>query len=271
LFKRTSSWVAPQDIQRVSPNTTDSEVAVQQVQQLDKQNDRLKVVVADSLYGNQYFLAVFLVVTTVVGLVRLRSNLRLYENPLPKPPKSKGRPRVHGPVLKLTNPARPADRNASFILAGQKIRLAAWHNLHLRKLPALVGMVLRVEFLKADDTPRYKTPIYLFWTGPFMVPLEDLCRMYLWRFAIELVLTDLERRIVLDILPDRQKATLTKWLKEPPTGIDLSSLEAAATDLWSHYRDAVVDVFGDKVKIVADRFHVMQNLHEAILKARRQA
>lgn len=86
-----------------------------------------------------------------------------------------------------------------------------------------------------------------------------------------LVLTDLERRIVLDILPDRQKATLIKWLKEPPPGIDLSSLEAAATDLWSHYRDAVVDVFGSKVKIVADRFHVMQNLHEAIHKARRQA
>lgn len=86
-----------------------------------------------------------------------------------------------------------------------------------------------------------------------------------------LVLTDLQQRIVLDILPDRQKATLIKWLKEPPIGIDLSSLEAAATDLWAHYRDAVVAVFGSQVKIVADRFHVMQNLHEAIHKARRQA
>lgn len=86
-----------------------------------------------------------------------------------------------------------------------------------------------------------------------------------------LVLTDLERRIVLDILPDRQKATLIQWLKKPTAGIDLSQLETAATDLWSHYRDAVVAVFDDKVKIVADRFHVMQNLHEAIHKARRQA
>jgi hypothetical protein len=39
-------------------------------------------------------------------------------------------------------------------------------------------MVLRVEFLKADDTPRYKTPLYLFWPGPLTVPLADLCRMY---------------------------------------------------------------------------------------------
>jgi hypothetical protein len=71
--------------------------------------------------------------------------------------------------------------------------------------------------------------------------------------------------------PDRQKATLIEWLEKPPPGIDLSQLEAAATDLWAHYRDAVSAVFGDKVKIVADRFHVMQNLHEAIHEARRQA
>ena len=90
LVKQGTSWVAPQDIARVSPDTTDSEVAVKQVQRLDEQNDRLKVVVADSLYGNQYFLALFLVVKTVVALVRLRSNLRLYENPIAKPPKSKG-------------------------------------------------------------------------------------------------------------------------------------------------------------------------------------
>lgn len=153
LVKQGTSWVAPQDIARVSPDTTDSEVAVKQVQRLDEQNDRLKVVVADSLYGNQYFLALFLVVKTVVALVRLRSNLRLYENPIPKPPKSKGRPPVHGPVFKLTAPTRPADRSANFTLAGQKIRLAAWHGLHLRKLPALIGMVLRVEFLRRMTRP----------------------------------------------------------------------------------------------------------------------
>ena len=183
LVKTGSSWVAPQDIQRVGVTSTDSAVAVEQVKRLDKQSNRLKVVVADSLYGNQHFLAVFLVVTTVMALVRLRSNLRLYENPVPKPPKSKGRPRVHGPAFKLTSPTRAADRSLIVTLAGQKVSLSAWHNLHLRLLPQLVGMVLRVEFLKADDTPRYKTPLYLFWTGPFTVPLEDLCRMYLWRFA----------------------------------------------------------------------------------------
>jgi hypothetical protein len=212
LVKTGTSWVAPQDIQRVTAARTDSEVAVEQVKRLDKQNDRLKAVVADSLYGNHHFLAVFLVVTTVVALVRLRSNLRLYENPIPKPPKSKGRPPVHGSVFKLTAPARPADRTATVTLADQKVRLSAWHGLHLRKLPALVGMVLRVEFLKADDTPRYKTPLYLFWTGPLTVPLADLCRMYLWRFAIEHAFRFLKQRLGLNAARTTNPQAVSQWM-----------------------------------------------------------
>ncbi|MBT4637718.1 MAG: transposase [Deltaproteobacteria bacterium] len=86
-----------------------------------------------------------------------------------------------------------------------------------------------------------------------------------------LVLTDLEKRIVLDILPDRLKDTLKTWLKHPSAGIDLSALDTAAIDLWSHYRDAVIEVFGEKVSVVADRFHVVQNLNTAIHDARRKA
>lgn len=86
-----------------------------------------------------------------------------------------------------------------------------------------------------------------------------------------LVLTDLERRLVLDILPNRLKDTLKNWLKHPPAGIDLSALDTAAIDLWSHYRDAVIEVFGEQVSVVADRFHVVQNLNAAIHEARREA
>lgn len=211
LVKTGSSWVAPQDIQRVSVTSTDSEVAVEQVKRLDKQSDRLKVVVADSLYGNQHFLAVFLVVTTVLALVRLRSNLCLYENPTPKPPQSKGRPRVHGSAFKLTNPSRTADRSLTTTLAGQKVSLSAWHNLHLRQLPQLVGMVLRVEFLKADGTPRYQKPLYLFWTGSLTLPLEDLCRMYLWRFAIEHFFRFLKQRLGLNAALSTNPQVIRRW------------------------------------------------------------
>lgn len=85
-----------------------------------------------------------------------------------------------------------------------------------------------------------------------------------------LVLTDLERRIVLDILPNRQKETLIRWLEAPPAGIDLNDLSFVATDLWKHYREGVRSVF-PKVAVVADRFHVVQNLHKAIHEVRRKA
>lgn len=85
-----------------------------------------------------------------------------------------------------------------------------------------------------------------------------------------LVLTDLDRRLLLDILPDRSKQGLIAWLRTPPAGIDLAALVSVATDLWSHYRDAVAAVF-PHVPVVADRFHVVQNLHKAVHEARRQA
>ena len=83
-----------------------------------------------------------------------------------------------------------------------------------------------------------------------------------------LILTDLERRVLVDILPDRNKATLSTWLKQPPAGIVLSSLETVAIDLWAQYRDAVHEVF-PAVTVVADRFHVMQQFNETIHTVRR--
>lgn len=75
---------------------------------------------------------------------------------------------------------------------------------------------------------------------------------------------------MLDVLSNRQKATLIAWLRRPPDGIDLSHLAFAATDLWAHYRAAVHTVFPE-VAVVADRFHVVQNLHTVIQKARKEA
>lgn len=185
LVKGGTSWVAPWDVRRIKTDSNDNQTAAQQVKELDQQSSHPKVVVVDSLYANQVFLAVFLVVKTVVALVRLRQNLTLYEKPEPKPAGRRGAPRKHGPAFKMARPARAPDRTASLQLGWQSVRLSAWHQLHLRKLPTLVGLVLQVEFLKPDGTLRYQRPMWLFWTGSETVALEALCLMYLWRFAIE--------------------------------------------------------------------------------------
>lgn len=179
------SWCMPQDIERVPSEKTDSQVGAEQVKRLDKQSPNLKVVVADSLYSNYVFLVAFLETVVTEALVRMRSNRVLYEEPPEPKEKQRGRPRKHGEKFKPSKPSRLPDRTEQVTIMGQAIRLKAWHDLHFYRLPHLVGLVLTVEFLKADGSPKFKRPIYLFWTGPQTVALEDLCRMYLWRFSIE--------------------------------------------------------------------------------------
>jgi len=214
LVKPGTSWVAPWDVRRIKSSSNDNQTAADQVKELDRQNGRPKVVVADSLYANQVFLAVFLVVKTVIALVRLRQNLTLYEQPEPKPAGSRGAPRKHGPAFKMAHPGREPDQTTSFQFGRQVVRLAAWHKLHLRKLPTLVGLALRVEFLKPDGTLRYQRPMWLFWTGPETVAVETICRMYLWRFAIEHAFRFMKQHLGLNAhcLTDPDRIQRWMWL-----------------------------------------------------------
>ena len=212
LLKWGSSWVAPQDLRRIDPELSDNQVGGLQVQELAQRNPKPKVVVEDSLYGNQVFLAVFLLLKNTFALVRLRSNLILYEQPKARQPKKKGAPCKHGPRFKLSSPPRLADRTETFQLRSQTVRLQAWHGLHFKKLSALVGMLLRVEFLKADGQPRYKRPMWLFWTGPLTVSLQDLCKMYLWRFAIEHMFRFLKQHMGLNASRSNNLVCTEQWM-----------------------------------------------------------
>ncbi|HIP22107.1 MAG TPA: hypothetical protein EYG79_00690 [Rhodobacteraceae bacterium] len=212
VVQERTSWCMPMDIERVATTDTDSAVGARQVEALDKLSDKPKVVVADSLYGNTVFLQVFLLVSTVFALVRLRSNRVLYEEPEPREPKARGRPRKHGRKFKLSAPWRPPDQTETTTLLGQQIRLQAWHGLHFYQLPFLVGLALCIEFLKADGTPRFKRPLYLFWTGPTATSLSDLCRMYLWRFAIEHMFRFLKQHMGLNCSRSPSLQHHQRWL-----------------------------------------------------------
>ncbi len=207
-----TSWVAPVDIQRVETSLTDSLVGSVQVKELDQRSPKPKVVVADSLYGNHLFLAVFLVVKNVFALVRLRSNQVFYGPPKPHPKGTKGAPAKHGAKFKLSAPSRVPDRSETFLLGKQTVTLRSWQGLHFKKLSALVGLVLRVEFLRPDGTPRYQRPMWLFWTGPATVSLEDLCRMYLWRFAIEHFFRFLKQHMGLNANQSTDLVSTDQWM-----------------------------------------------------------
>lgn len=186
------SWFAPRDVERIATRTTPAAVAAAQVKRLalTLAVGVLAVVVADSGYANAVFLAAFVGLTVCV-LVRVPNNRVLYGppppvevNPTTGKRQKKGRPRVHGDKFKLKAPAAP-ERQATFGLGKATVRVSAWGQLHFKALPALVGTLLRVEFLRADGQPMYQRPLWLFWSGPNDLALAALVQMYLLRFGIE--------------------------------------------------------------------------------------
>ena len=71
------------------------------------------------------------------------------------------------------------------------------------------------------------------------------------------ILVDLEKRQVIDLLPDRETDTLKTWLNEHP-GVEIISRDRAST-----YALAAAQAAPQAVQ-VADRWHLLKNLGDAI-------
>ena len=92
-------------------------------------------------------------------------------------------------------------------------------------------------------------------TAPRVLGLDD----WAWRRGQRYgtILCDLERRCVVDLLPDRQSSTVTEWLRDhaPP--------EVISRDRAGAYAEAARHGAPHAVQ-VADRFHLLRNLREAL-------
>lgn len=82
-----------------------------------------------------------------------------------------------------------------------------------------------------------------------------------------LVISAPELGLVLDVLEDRSKENLLKWLDE--RGIEwCAAIQVACSDMWDAYQEAAEHKLPNARRVV-DRFHVMKNLNDALTKARR--
>ena len=82
-----------------------------------------------------------------------------------------------------------------------------------------------------------------------------------------LVLSDLERRCVLDVLPNRKKDTFEAWL-DNLSEEERKAIKVVSMDMWKPYRSAVQTKLSH-AQIVADRFHMMKQLNHQVDLMRR--
>lgn len=73
------------------------------------------------------------------------------------------------------------------------------------------------------------------------------------------ILVDLEKHRVIDLLPDREAATLAAWLRAHP-GVEVVSRDRSPT-----YASAINEGVPSAMQ-VADRFHLLMNVREALAK-----
>jgi transposase len=74
------------------------------------------------------------------------------------------------------------------------------------------------------------------------------------------ILVDLERHRVIDLLPDREAATLSAWLKAHP-GVEVVSRDRSPT-----YAAAINEGAPGVVQVADHRFHLLMNVREALEK-----
>ena len=83
------------------------------------------------------------------------------------------------------------------------------------------------------------------------------------------MIVDHDNHRVLEVLENREKATVLAYLKQAKEGL-LAQVEEVTTDMWDAYVTAAREALGSQVLVTIDRFHVMKNLQECLTGARRE-
>jgi transposase len=81
-----------------------------------------------------------------------------------------------------------------------------------------------------------------------------------------LVISDISRKCILAVLPDREKQTLENWI-ESLSPQRRKSIRFVSIDMWTPYYQAARKKL-PRAKVVADRFHVMKQLNARLTQQR---
>jgi transposase len=123
------------------------------------------------------------------------------------------------------------------------------------RIARMLGLLLSPDGLlkqmkkRASQGPRVATPR--------VVGIDDFAFRKGYRYGTLLV--DLEQGKPIDLLPDRDPASVEQWLREHP------GIEIISRDRSMGYAGAIRQA-APEATAVADRFHIMKNLMEALEK-----
>jgi Transposase/zinc-finger of transposase IS204/IS1001/IS1096/IS1165/Homeodomain-like domain len=176
--------------------------------------------------------------------VRLRVAVRRFSCPLPECPRRLFAERLPGfaePHARTTSRLRQAHESIGCALGGEA---GARLTISLSMATSPDTLLRRVKQLKDGSAP-----------SPRFVGIDDWAWCKGQRYGT--IVVDLERGVVVDLLPDRDAETVKTWLNEHP-GVELVS-----RDRWSAYAQAAAEADA-KPQQVADRWHLLKNLREAI-------
>lgn len=84
------------------------------------------------------------------------------------------------------------------------------------------------------------------------------------------VIVDHTNERVLEVLENRTKDAVRDYLHDQQATGLLAEVVEVTTDMWDGYVEAAREVFGDRVRITIDRFHVMKNFQDHLTAARRE-
>lgn len=83
------------------------------------------------------------------------------------------------------------------------------------------------------------------------------------------MIVDNTNKRVLDVLEGRDKAIVVAYLREHKDGL-FSQVQEVTCDMWDAYVNAAEEVFGERIRVTIDRFHVVKNFQEQLTEARRE-
>ncbi len=195
------SWTAPVDARRLHPLDDTDQTAASQIRALLGRlpaGGSAPLFVFDGGYDSAQ-LTLDLADAGVAVLVRLRSDRCFYADPPPRAPGSTGRPRRHGAKFNCADPTTWPAPTATLTCQDDQygtVTVQAWAGLHpkqqrhpghgtRRPRPIVRGTILRVQVERVPAKTRPPKVLWLWWSGPGPLDLDQAWRAYTRRFDLE--------------------------------------------------------------------------------------